>query len=494
MPLARASGRLWLGLHFPALAVEVFTRGMVEPPACVVRTGEGSTQRVCAVNAAAAALGISPGLRLGAAHALGSIEVFARRPDLEHEALTALAAWAGQFTSEVSLAAPDALLLEIGGSLRLFDGITGLREVLHREAAGLGYSLQMAGAPTPLAALWLARAARRRVVQRAARLPAALASLPLTVLDLPARTLRSLAGLGVADIGELARLPRRELAQRLGPALVDLLDRALGRRPDPRALFQAPAGFQRRLELPTPLPGGEHLDFVLERLLRELTACLRAREGGVQRFHLLFEHEHAGPTRLEVGLLAPGREHARLWRVLLERRERLRLPGPVSAVTLAAAEILPLAGVAGDLFDDAAEGLQARDLDLIERLRARLGNEAVTGLATVAEHRPEYAVRECSPAATGGERGAGGRPAQESRARRPLWLLPEPMPLAEEGGRPLLRGRLRLGNSRERLQSGWWDGADQQRDYFIAEDSSGVRLWVYRDLRAGRWYLHGIFD
>ena len=46
----------------------------------------------------------------------------------------------------------------------------------------------------------------------------------------------------------------------------------------------------------------------------------------------------------------------------------------------------------------------------------------------------------------------------------------------------------------ERIESGWWDGEDVQRDYFVAEDRSGLRLWVFRE-RAGerRWFLHGIF-
>jgi protein ImuB len=46
----------------------------------------------------------------------------------------------------------------------------------------------------------------------------------------------------------------------------------------------------------------------------------------------------------------------------------------------------------------------------------------------------------------------------------------------------------------ERIESGWWDGDDARRDYFVAEDPRGCRLWVFRE-RDGRrrWYLHGIF-
>lgn len=32
------------------------------------------------------------------------------------------------------------------------------------------------------------------------------------------------------------------------------------------------------------------------------------------------------------------------------------------------------------------------------------------------------------------------------------------------------------------------------RDDYLARDPAGERLWIYRDRRAQRWYLHGLFD
>ena len=49
----------------------------------------------------------------------------------------------------------------------------------------------------------------------------------------------------------------------------------------------------------------------------------------------------------------------------------------------------------------------------------------------------------------------------------------------------------------ERIESGWWDGADVRRDYFIAENPRGETVWIYRDHRYGtddgEWFLHGLF-
>jgi protein ImuB len=45
----------------------------------------------------------------------------------------------------------------------------------------------------------------------------------------------------------------------------------------------------------------------------------------------------------------------------------------------------------------------------------------------------------------------------------------------------------------ERIEDGWWEGW-ALRDYFVAQDNTGVRYWLFRE-RYGqwRWFLHGVF-
>jgi len=71
---------------------------------------------------------------------------------------------------------------------------------------------------------------------------------------------------------------------------------------------------------------------------------------------------------------------------------------------------------------------------------------------------------------------------------RPLWLLPAPRPL---GGDPTA-AQLRLLSGPERIETGWWDGDDIGRDYFVGRNASGEQLWLYRD-RGGEWFVHGVF-
>ncbi len=77
---------------------------------------------------------------------------------------------------------------------------------------------------------------------------------------------------------------------------------------------------------------------------------------------------------------------------------------------------------------------------------------------------------------------------------RPLWLLHTPRPLGEIAAIPQYEGPLALLAGPERIESGWWDGNDIGRDYFVARNPGESLLWIYRERRDnGGWYLHGFF-
>ena len=136
---------------------------------------------------------------------------------------------------------------------------------------------------------------------------------------------------------------------------------------------------------------------------------------------------------------------------------------------------------------------------LLERLRARLGDEQVQRIEAVADHRPERASR-CVPV-QGPLPLAAPLPVAPSDLPllRPAWLLPEPLPLAERDALPLLQGRpLQLISGPERIESGWWDGDLVVRDYFIAQAVDGSLVWLYCSRLPSQpgevnWYLQGRF-
>ena len=369
---------------------------------------------------------------------------------------------------------------------------------MNETVTAQGFSASHALAPTPLGALWLARAAPGQP-QGAdlAALRAALGVLPLTVLALPERDLARLRAIGAARLDDLLALPRAGLARRFGTALVAQLGRALGDLPDPRPRFVFPEQFAERLELPGRVEHAPALEFACRRLIAAMCGWLAARQCGITTCTLHLEHEGGlrgrPPTALDLGFSSATRDPLRIARVLSERLRTLPLPAPVEALCWRADAPLALPGESAALFGhgSAAATPQASATAiaaLLERLRARLGEAAVHGLATTADHRPERASQPC-PTPVDAPLTPG--------PPRPLWLLSRPAPLAERDGRPQRHGPLELLAGPERIESGWWDedepGAqgDVRRDYFIARNRQGGWLWIFRD--AEGWFLHGVF-
>jgi protein ImuB len=115
----------------------------------------------------------------------------------------------------------------------------------------------------------------------------------------------------------------------------------------------------------------------------------------------------------------------------------------------------------------------------------------VYGLKRVSEHRPEKAWQKRADLFADARK----TPAPSSPVPffRPLWLLATPELLEQHRGRPRRQGALEILDGPERIESGWWDGDDVARDYYVARDARGSFLWIYRDNGGARqWFLHGI--
>jgi protein ImuB len=480
--------RLWLALRFPSLPLEIFARGMLSPGLLAVAAATGAHAEIVACNHEAHRRGVRAGMPAAAAAALAAdLHVLTRDPAAERAALERIAACAIQFTPMVSITPSAEVLLEIAGSLKLFGGLSRLWARIEQELDTHGYAVCIACAPTPLAAQFFARAGLPVRIQHRDALRSSLAQLSVDVLDLPQECHALLHDIGTTTIGACLTLPRAGLARRLSQVLLDRLDRALGHIPDPRPSFVPPVHFTTSLQLPAPVEEAAALVFAARRLLAELTGFLAATGKGAQRLRFMLAHEGRDDTRFELNLAMATRDLEHLTIVLRERLERLALPSPVNAIALESELLLPLASRNLTFLPDAREQAET-DARLIARLRARLGDDAVKGLATVADYRPEYAWRTGDPGAE-----AKGMPSPP--LSRPLWLLHTPRPLGEIAAIPQYEGPLALLAGPERIESGWWDGNDIGRDYFVARNPALSLLWIYRERReSGRWYLHGFFS
>jgi protein ImuB len=489
--------RLWIAIHLPRLPLEVFCPRWSDDNCTVVLEQE----RVAAMSYLAQGAGVEMGMRRGGAMMLAPQSQFQQRaPQLEAEALHAVAMALLQFTPQLAQAEEATLLLDVGASLRLFGGIRALCRQVAASMRALGFTAVLSCAPTARGAWLLARANAGRaltmeaLVRRMDRLPGSL--LP------PARPyLGWFEGIGCMTLGEMRRLPRPGLQRRCGRALLDMLDDAHGERPEMHQWLEAPASFRAKLELFDRVENAEALLFGAHRLLLQLTGWLSARQLAVERITLLLEHERGKvarpPTPIDIVLAEPTWRDAHLVRLLKERLAKQVLDAPVIGLCLEAPQVQPMAPPSDSLFPEPG-GSKEDWQRLLELLTARLGPDNVLQAAPRADYRPEQANAWVSVQEK--IRPADARaqlPPDMPSLPRPAWLLAKPIALLMRDHRPYYGSPLRIMSTGERIEAGWW-GQMQTRDYFMAEGEDRAHYWLYRERSndgelSQRWYLHGLF-
>jgi protein ImuB len=475
---------LWLDLYCPRLALDIALPAVRAEPVAVVEAA-GAHEVLVTCNDVALRAGVRPGMGTDAARVRApGLRTLKRNPTAEEAALERLGGACFYFTDYVSLQPPTDVLLEIGGSRRLFGGLDALLAEVGTMLGTLGREAWQGIAPTPTAARLLAHRGGGRVERREA-LAEALGSLPCRGPGIDERASERLEGWGVSTLGGCFALPREGVSRRLGRDFLDYLDRLRGQRGESPARFQPPGRFEAVVSLPEETASLELPILAVERLLAELEVWLRARDAGIQDFRIDLYPRRGDALGVEVGLATPAREARHMQALARERLERTVLHGPVVAVGVRTRDPVAYHPPVTDLLTDTGSEPPER---LLERLRARLGPEAVHGLALAADHRPERAWQRAAP---------GGTPDREpvDVPPRPLWLLAQPgvLPLDEQR-RPLCQGQLDLLDGPERIETGWWDGDDVERDYFVARNPGGSLLWIYRERRVPvMWYLHGLF-
>jgi protein ImuB len=475
---------LWACVLLPQLALDAVLRRLPDPDAPLALVGGSAQLRTLhAVNPAAAQAGLKPGMRLTAALAL--LPDFAKvnhDPAAEARWQTFLAAWAYRHSSLVSAQWPGCIVLEVRASFRLLGPWPRMETRLRSELTTLGFNHRIAMAPTPRAARVLAGLQDGLSVANPAAMQALLDKVPVRRANLPDGAGERLQRMGIRELRGLRQLPRDNLRRRFDAGLLQHLDQLYGEADDPLTHYAPPDHFDAKLELGHEVESHLALLFPLRRLIGDLCTYLSIRDGGVQHFVLRLEHEGfkqpATHTDVEVGLLAAEREPKMLFELTRNRLERTSIPKPVVGMRLLARELPAFVPAARDLFDLRAQ--QALPWPhLRERLRARLGDDAVYRVAPSGDPRPERAWQRVQGDAT-------QIPDAPSRPPRPLWLLPRPLPLRDR--------QLRIVSGPERLESGWWDGEDARRDYYILETSQGQRAWAFAPPgECDGWMLHGWF-
>ncbi|MBV7407569.1 DNA polymerase Y family protein [Maritimibacter sp. DP1N21-5] len=568
-----------LSLWFPRLAAERLIRlerGLPPGPFVVVEDQRGA-QVISSLNLEASQAGLTPGQPLRDARAMCA-GLVARPANRVAEAgfLTTLRRWSGKFTPWVAEAPPDGLILDITGCAHLFGGEEPLARAVDEDCAALGLTVRL-GIADSLGAAWAlarfsgsaaggyrnsdaidqearatrSRAAKRRHWTRGGEVPGlrverpiapriaavgqtrqAIGPLPVAALRLDPETVAGLNRLGLRRIEDLIGTPRAGLARRFGRHMVQRLDQALGVEPEPVSPARPPQVFAVRMRMPDPIGLLDDISAALDRLLPELGERLARAGRGARRIRAEFFRADHTMDWIDVGLARPSADPDRIRPLLALRLSDLDAGFGIDQVRVIATvhEAIHLREHAGHANAGAAvssRGATARLDDLLGRIGARLGLDAMTRLHPAESHIPEKTALVLSAAFS--EPATHWAPPPRDRPLR-LWPSEPITPVAPETGqvagvvperwperrperRPereralpacfRWRGRVHrvlAGRGPERILPEWWLDSPEwrsgPRDYWIVTTERGERLWLYYahggEMSAG-WFCQGDF-
>jgi protein ImuB len=400
---------------------------------------------------------------------------------------------AREFTPRVEAKGPTPVLLDLQGLGRVWPSPEALGRALIDAASRHAVRAQAALAWTRTSALLLACARDGLSIVPAGGEAAALAPLPLELLDADPSRLDLFRRWGLRTLGDLAALPALGLAERLGPDGPRLRRLARGEDEAPLVPAPPPACFECTLDLDWPVEGLEPLSFLLARVLEPLCDGLRTR--GRRAAALALELRLVDGTSHARALkpAAPSAE-PRTWRTLLLLDLEAHPPQDAIRTITVRAEPTPARIVQFSLLDPA----QPSPEKLAETM-ARLHDWTAAGrggaAALLDTHRPGAFVVETfapgRPAATP----PPGAPHVALRAFRPALAahvtLKDGAPVFVAA--PGVRGSVADRAGPWRASGDWWDVAWSREEWDVALASGGVYR-IYRDRLREAWFVEAELD
>ncbi|MCL9774325.1 Y-family DNA polymerase [Vibrio methylphosphonaticus] len=473
---------LWLYLHFPTLQMDTLFR-QDEDSNLALAIVDGRKHTIVQLNQEAEKQGLQLGMGLGSAAALcQDLQVHPYEPKIEERRLTEIAQWLYLITSDISLCPPNGILIKVTNMLSLYSNMENYWQTLSQHLAHLQVHTSYSTGLSPYAATLMAKQSKNWVTTDTQQLKDAVRRYPISLSGLPTQQVNQLQRVGIHHINDLLALPLPEVAKRFDIDLVNYIGKLTGQFKHPIDFYHPPELFCYFLELLFDIENIAWLEKPLNTLFQRLELFLKLRDSIAYELNLvLHQREHQDKTIQFHS--AQGDYLATKWQALSALTlENIRLDSAVTGLTLSVARLGENNSDEYDLFEG-VKGNQTA-LELASTLQAKLGQQAVVSLLLCDDPRPEMATqivpftistepctRVCPPTIT-------------STLFRPSLLYPHPIPLTTQV-------KVTLGP--ERIVSGWWDGNPVKRDYFVARNTSGQWLWIFRT-EEHQWFVHGQFS
>ncbi len=433
------------------------------------------------------------------------------------------------FSPLVEQTSVDTVVLDIEGCDLMFAAKPGFSAALYSQAGAIrqratefGLRVNVAIAANPDAAIHTARNITGVTMIPLGAELAHLGNLPLRVLDY------SLAGIetdravelretltlwGVRTFGELARLPLKGIAQRLGPEGVRLQKLAQGKSERQLVLVQLRPGFEQAIELEHPVDELEPLSFILSRLLNQLCANLNTQALATNELRLRMKLENGTEHERSITLPVPMRNPRTFLRLFLLDIESHPPPAPIVAVAITAEPVQPRVMQTG-LFIPLAPEPEKLEVTLA-RLAKLLGAENVGSPELLDTHRPDAFQMKRFDLSHGRKKSTRNRQTAIGnqqcvigfRKFRPPWrakvhiMHGRPSQISvRDADHCALRGTIVCASGPWRTSGDWWRKDSWARDEWDVAVVSliGVQTEmlcrIYRDLPSEEWFVEGTYD
>ena len=492
----------YVSISFPYLLTEYVVRKQPEfrDKPFVLASRQHGRMIIDAVSPEAAQKDIRIGMVLADCKAIfPQLEMLESESGRAEKLLNALGEWCIRYTPFVAIDLPDGLILDSSGCTHLWSGEAAYLEHIKRKLGSYGYTVQMAIADTISTAWAMARFGDKAVVSPGKQ-RWALYNLPPAALRLDATILARLKKMGMKHIGNFMDMQPSALRRRFGPDLPKRIAQALGTEIELVVPVKPVEPYQERLSSIEPIASAVGITIALKELLE--TLCLRFEAEGLGLRHSIFKAFRVDGIvqQIEIGTGQPSRNTTHLFRLFEHKIATLEPALGFELFLLEAPKVEPVTQEQAAMWNVASQK-DRMVAELLDRVTAKIGQGAVSRYLPAEHHWPERSVKEALP--------LWEKPATDWRTDlpRPIHLLPRPELIEVTAVLPdypplLFRHKGTLytvakADGPERIEQEWWLSDGLYRDYYVIEDKTGARYWLFRsgpyDGEHPKWFLHGYF-
>ena len=510
---------------FPVQAVVRLEPELEGKPVAIL-AGAPPLTKVFAVNQEARNLGVETGMTKVQAEAFQGVAWRWRSSSQEATAYAALldCAWTisprvedGPKREEQGFS--DTVALDLAGCEKLFGSPEKIAHDLRRVATGVGLTANVAIAGNQAAAITAAQGFAGVTVIPDGQEALRIGSLSLEALRTPFEFVETLHRWGIHTCGEFARLPEIAIVERLGQEGLRWWRLAQGRDAHPLIAKDFPVNFEEHMDLESSVDLLEPLLLVLNRLLEQLCVRLRMHILAIGEVRVTLKLERNDSRRKEpllhvhtIRLPVPARD-IKLLLKLLQLDLEAHPPGlAVTAVSLLAMPVKARSQQFG-LFLPLSPDPERLEITLA-RIQGTVGENRVGAPKLLDTHGPNgfQQTRFVLPEMQEKQSVREKQPTAVMRIYRPALAATvefregKPTSLGCEG----IRRQILAFAGPWKRKGDWWSETAWAREEWDVEvrtlrpkvqrerdgtDREETALYhVYKDLRAKRWFVEGVYD